>query len=99
MVVLEQHLEDLAEDTRAHPFLKALVNAGARAELIGNRLPLAPRSKPVGNTGNRASVVEAGAASSALPLRRLGNERLDLLPKFVVDVPEFGFYSALGSRS
>jgi hypothetical protein len=86
VILAEQQAPQPGEDASAPPLLKAAMQGRTRPELLGRVLPLRAGAQHVEDAVEDGAVGEGGAARRAR-LLLLAQERLDLLPQRVGDVP------------
>jgi hypothetical protein len=77
---------ELLEEAARLPLLETPVRGAAAAQLLGQRVPLAPRPQDVQDGAEDAAIIDAGTASSEAGQRRR-DEGLDVCPEGVVDFP------------
>jgi hypothetical protein len=85
--VAHERAEDLLEHARALPFLKATMTRRPRTKLLRQRLPLAARPKPIQDSSEDQSVIDARA--TAVRFRSLGGDQpLHQAPQIIRNILE-----------
>jgi len=99
--VLRQRVQDLREDPPAGPLLEPAMTRRVRGIAVGNIVPRRPRAQHPENAVEHFAVVAPRAAATIGANLRLGNQRCDDGPLFVLEVHGSllgAFHDAVGEQ-